>query len=299
MKSCYICLDVGGSEIKAALVYAGEPVPQIAYYPSLSGETAKAIINHLFTIILQTAGSATHSDRILGVGMAFPGPFDYENGVSLMQGLSKYDALYGINLKDALEKRLRLLPESPLPAGLPFRFINDVSAFALGELHFGAAKGAARGMYVCIGTGCGSAFSRDNRLLTKKDGVIPENGYLYPLPYKKGCIDDYLSKRGLQALSLSVLGIPMDGYSLAKQAFEGNRKALQCYGDFGLDIKAALLPFLEAFRPSCLILGGQIMKSAALFINPLSGYCEERGIVLSISADTSLRTLQGLTTIFN
>ncbi len=38
--------------------------------------------------------------------MAIPGPFDYENGISRMQGLNKYDAIYGIPLEREIKARV-------------------------------------------------------------------------------------------------------------------------------------------------------------------------------------------------
>ena len=43
---------------------------------------------------------------VVGVGMAIPGPFDYENGISRMQGLNKYDAIYGIPLEREIKARV-------------------------------------------------------------------------------------------------------------------------------------------------------------------------------------------------
>ena len=46
---------------------------------------------------------------IRGVGMAIPGPFDYEHGISRMQGLNKYDAIYGIPLESEIRERVPAL----------------------------------------------------------------------------------------------------------------------------------------------------------------------------------------------
>ncbi len=67
---------------------------------------------------------------------------------------------------------------------------------------------------------------------------------------------------------------------------------------FGGRLRDALEPFLEAFRPEALCLGGQIMGSAALFLAPVEELCMAAGIRVCITADTSLRTLQGLTRIY-
>ena len=61
------------------------------------------------------------------IDLAFPGPFDYKNGICLLQGLDKYDALYGCNLRRAFSE-ISGLPEQKI------QFINDAAAFALGEM---------------------------------------------------------------------------------------------------------------------------------------------------------------------
>ncbi|MFQ9762219.1 MAG: hypothetical protein ACLRYE_02830 [Gemmiger formicilis] len=60
------------------------------------------------------------------IDLAFPGPFDYKNGICLLQGLDKYDALYGCNLRRAFSE-ISGLPEQRI------QFINDAAAFALGK----------------------------------------------------------------------------------------------------------------------------------------------------------------------
>ena len=48
MKAGYVCLDVGGTEIKSAAVTpAGEVVEPVAYAPARASEAAQAVIAHL------------------------------------------------------------------------------------------------------------------------------------------------------------------------------------------------------------------------------------------------------------
>ena len=112
-----------------------------------------------------------------------------------MQGLDKYDALYGVDLRQELLHRLSGAGLEGLE-GEDIRFINDVSAFALGEMYFGNARGAEKAMFICIGTGCGSAFGVEGRLADESTPGVPPKGYVYPVPFLDSCIDDYLSKRG-------------------------------------------------------------------------------------------------------
>lgn len=285
MSRNYLCLDVGGTEIKAAVIDAdGHLLQPMAFFPARSEEDREALLNH-FTAIIRFFPLPTD-----GIRMAFPGPFDYAQGICLMQGLSKYDSLYGVSLRRELSQRLGILPEK-------IRFANDASAFGLGEMGFGWAPGFHRVLCICIGTGCGSAFGVDGMLAPKGTSGVPESGFLFDAPFQDGRIDDYLSRRGLMRLTQEQLGTPMDGKTLAQQVRLGIPGAATCFLAFGEQIRDALYPFLTGFGPQILCLGGQITRSADLFLQPLEMCCQELGIRLRITEDTSLRTMQGLTRI--
>ena len=89
---------------------------------------------------------------IAGAGFAFPGPFDYKNGISLMKEINKYDSIYGVSIETEIKKKLPILQK------IPFKFLHDIEAFALGEYYFGLDAKPNRVFCLCIGTGTGSAF---------------------------------------------------------------------------------------------------------------------------------------------
>lgn len=297
MQETFICLDVGGTEIKgAALQQNGTLLTALQHFPSRSNESAQALIAHFTALIVDLARQAS-AKKIDGLRLAFPGPFDYENGICLLQGLSKYDALYGLSLREALTKSLEAHSAVSLGDTFDIRFVNDVGAFALGELHHGHAAGSARALFVCIGTGCGSAFSVGSLLAPTGTPHVPLHGYIYDQPFLGSNIDDYLSRRGICALSKKMLGTACDGLALSKKVQDGDLAARACFDAFGDLVTQALTPFLDTFKPEYLVLGGQITRSADLFTLALRKSCTERNILLCFSDDTSLRTLQGLLSI--
>ena len=98
----YALLDVGGTEIKRRTVSEdGIPIDQITHFPSKSKADSATIINNLSEIIRNGNGMLPEC-----VAMAFPGPFDYENGISYMKGIGKYDSIYGKPLRCMLYKVL-------------------------------------------------------------------------------------------------------------------------------------------------------------------------------------------------
>lgn len=293
MNTPLLCLDVGGTEIKGAVVCDGRLLTPLRHFPSRSHEDRETLLQNFTAIIRALLDGPGAPKTVGGLRLAFPGPFDYASGVCLLQGLDKYDALYGVSLRQELFDRLPGLLESPSD----IRFINDVAAFGLGETHYGDARGSARSMSVCIGTGCGSAFCVGKELAP--DGIpgVPKNGEIYPTPFLGKCIDDIVSKRGLVELTSQRLGEPMEGAALAARVAAGDEQAAACFLEFGGRLRDALEPFLRQFRPECLCVGGQITRSFSMFGGPLQDLCLELGTGLFVAADTSELAMAGLCTL--
>lgn len=290
MQPLYLCADVGGTQIKTALLSAeGALAAPISKAPARADLPREPMLEHLTACLLAAAENAP-AGAVQGVRLAVPGPFDYPAGICKIEGLAKYGALYGVDLR--AELGARLAARLGAAAG-DIRFQNDVAAFALGELRFGCAKGTARGLFVCIGTGCGSAFTLGEDLAPAGTPGMPTDGYIYPLPLRGKRIDDWLSRRGLQTLSGEMLGERLDGLALARRADAGDAGAQAVWQEFGALLAEALTPVLDAYCPALCCLGGQVTASGARFLPPLQAACAARGVALACTQDTSLRAMQG------
>lgn len=188
----YLCADIGGTQIKTGLLDgAGRLVGAIHREDAQAGLPQQPLLDHIAACLLAPwPGDAS----VAGVCLAMPGPCDYPAGRCWIEGLEKYGSLYGADLRRELGARL--VPALG-PAGENLLFQNDVAAFALGELRCGCAQGIQRGLFVCIGTGCGSAFTVGDALAPEGTPGVPPQGYLYPLPLAGKRVDDWLSRRGL------------------------------------------------------------------------------------------------------
>ena len=187
MQEVYLCLDVGGTEIKAApLDKRGNFLAPVRHFPAMAGADRQTLLENFGWIF---SSICPENAVPIEIDLAFPGPFDYKNGICLLQGLDKYDALYGCNLRRAFSE-ISGLPEQRI------QFINDAAAFALGEMTFGQATQAGRALFVAVGTGCGSAFGVNGFLAEEGTPGVPPNGYFYNAPFRDSCVDDYISRRG-------------------------------------------------------------------------------------------------------
>ncbi len=182
----------------------------------------------------------------------------YENGISLIQGVDKYEAIYGINIGEALRKRLNLTDT------IPIRFRNDAEAALVGEAIYGAGKPFSRFVGVTLGTGMGSSFIVDGERVTTGKGV-PETGFLFPVDFRGKQADEWFSTRGLLR-RFADAGQEFSSVTSAATAAEaGDTSALQTFAMFGSDMATFLNPFLQDFSAEALLVSGGIAAAHPYF----------------------------------
>jgi glucokinase len=201
------------------------------------------------------------------LGVAVPGPFDYGAGRSMIR--HKLEGLYGVDLRSELAAALAL-PEHAV------RFLNDAEAFLLGEWWAGAASEHERAVGITLGTGLGSAFMAEGRIVHDGAGV-PPRGALWELRFRGSPVEDTISSRGL----LAGVGGVSQAEEAASRARAGDPAAACAFADLGHALGEFLAPWLREFEPSCLVVGGSIARSWELF-GP--GVCAELESIESLDS---------------
>ncbi|WP_081852554.1 ROK family protein [Prevotella sp. 10(H)] len=271
MISYYLGIDIGGSHISAALVECG---------------TKKIYNNHVFEKEVEPHASTSeiinswqsfiadilHQSvdmNILGIGVAIPGPFDYSRGISKIGGVSKYESLFGLNIKQAIRY---IFPDTQKPVV----FLNDATAHALGEYYADNTLGK-KSIFISLGTGFGSAFLIEGLPQTSGEDV-PRNGYLYNCPVEDGIADDKLSTRWFTNTWYERTGKPIAGVKeLADEARNGNLIALELFDKFSNNLANLMIQWFHRFKPQSLIIGGNIAKASDLFLNIVTDLIKEAG----------------------
>jgi len=290
MKDISICLDIGGTYIKGMVFDENNNplIKQIKQFSALSNQSATVIFDNIIQIMKDLVQSQNNKDfKVVFLGVAFPGPFDYKKGISYIKDLGKFDSLYNLNVKQELKERVQAIGHEFETAKL--YFTNDATAFAIGENYLSKVESGA---YFTIGTGLGSTFIRDKEIIKGKFG-IPENGMLYSEPFRSSIIDNYISSRGLKNISKKYLQTELSGYKLAKRANMGDEGALKAFQEFGNDISEAISPYIDSFNPKEIVFGGQISNSHPYFERGLQENLLKH-IHIRISENTSTSTLLGL-----
>lgn len=243
-------LDIGGTHVTAARVDVASAAVDARSRVRLSLPAAAGRAELLAAI--SSAALAIRRADTRRFGVAVPGPFDYSTGVAAIS--HKLQGLFGVDLRSELRSALRL----PDPAALVF--LNDAEAFLLGEWWAGAARGHARAVGITLGTGLGSAFLENGRIV-RVGPEVPPGGALYQLEFRGAPVERTISRGGLLA---RYGGSPENGgdvEQIAGRARAGERAARRLFDELAASLAEFLTPWLRAFGPTCLVVGGSIARS--------------------------------------
>jgi len=264
---CAACLDIGGTTVKSGVVT--EDGKLIAGTTSQAPVNSKGSIEEILSTFAQSLGKvlkyANECENTLGgIGIAMPGPFDYERGISYIKDLDKYESIYGVNVKQELQQRLKL------PSEFPLVFDVDSWSFARGEVWFGAGNPYSRVIVFTMGTGVGSAFAVNKRIVDEGPGLPPWLGCISLQPYKKSVLNDYISRTYMMKHYEELTGKTIDIEEMADRAKTGEVEAILVFEEIGSVLGQFLKRHnVEEFGAECVLFGGQISKSIDLFIGPI------------------------------
>jgi glucokinase len=189
-----------------------------------------------------------------------------------------------------------LLEKLKLRLPMPMRIMNDASAAALGEMHFGNAKGMQDFIVITLGTGFGSGIVCNGKLVEGFDGFAGELGHIDMTIGDgritglnvKGGLEAYVSATGLKRTILYMMCQHLDesrfrdvayndlhGEEITKAAEEGDPIALKAF-DYTANILGQALANFSAFtQPEAFFLLGGLVDSGKFILDPLEKYFNE------------------------
>ncbi len=162
MSDLVIGVDLGGTQVRAALCDAQGHLLARAAQPALAVEGPDAVFGRIVESIRQVAGEIS---RVRCIGLSAPGPVDPWQGIVLES--PNLPGMVAFPIKARLEGEFHL----PAFAG------NDANLAALAEHRYGAGRGVAHMLYMTISTGIGGGIIADGRLFLGWRGLAGELGH--------------------------------------------------------------------------------------------------------------------------
>lgn len=200
------------------------------------------------------------------IGIAMPGPFDYENGISYITGLNKFECLYRLPVKTLLAERLSIPPED-------IRMVNDASAFLLGEMMIGAGRGFTKAAGITLGTGAGSATFSDNNI---------QDGDLWCTEYRASRVEDYLCANWFSKEYEKLTGKRVHDVKALINLYYMEPCVQTILASFSEHLAEVLLLKYPPHMQDVIIVGGNIARAWNYFIPAAQQYFRERGVVMNL-----------------
>lgn len=247
--------DIGGSHITTGLYNpkTGFVVPESIIRAEVNSKGAADEILSAWVGALQSV-LAKADAPVNALALAMPGPFGYGDGISYIKGLSKYESIYGMNIRKHLARKLDL-------DGRQIMFRNDAESTIAGEVLAGAGKDYNRVIGITLGTGFGSAFSNSKQTVDLNLGSDA---------YKETIADDYFSTRWFVKRYQQVKGKSLDGG--VKQLAECAENDAQCreiFEEFANSLASFLLKPVADTQAEVLVICGNIARASKFFLPQL------------------------------
>ncbi len=267
-------LDIGGTQIKAALVDSSGSIVW-------SARTNTPLnLEGLRTALRTLVAGVPREHSIAGAGVACKGIIDTSTtGVECLPGVMSY--VEGCLLSDLLC--------DALGCTVPVYADNDARVALVGECVWGAARGKRDVILLTLGTGIGGAILSDGRILRGHRGIAGHLGHITVDPEgslcmcgNRGCLESVFSARVIEADGFSAIhrglttslrslqeGRPPSCIDVFQAASDGDPVAV-CIVQSGVrKLGGAIAGLLHALDPEVVILGGQVANAGDTLFAPL------------------------------
>jgi glucokinase len=286
-KQRFLGVDLGGSKILTAVIDTQGKILSRDYRSTQAEKGAEVVIR----AILNSAGSAVKQagmdiKKIDAIGIGAAGFSNPETGVVFSS--PNLPDWHNVPLRDIIERE----------AGRKTFLTNDAKAAALGELHFGAARGARNFIYITLSTGIGGGIVINGELYTGAIGTAGEIGHMTIEVNgprcncgNTGCWEALASGSALaqqavqrikQGTQTSILNYAegdlgkVTAQVIQAAAEQGDSLAKELIIQTGYYIGVGLANLINIFNPELIVIGGGLANIGDTLLKPAYKVARER-----------------------
>jgi glucokinase len=273
----FIVADVGGTQIRAGIFTAGNPVP-------LTVKKIKTVEGHQMPTdrLIGLLHEIWPDDmEVAGIIVAVPGFLDpYEGFVFEAVNVPGWNKL---NLREIIQDEFHI----------PVLLGNDANLAALGEWRYGAGRGYHDILYLTISTGIGGGAIINDQLLVGARGFAGEFGHVTVRPEGPKCtcgqrghleamaagpaIARFVKEKIAIGFDCSLAGkTNISAKDVSEAAKAGDPLCIRAIQQAGTYIGFALSDFLHILNPAIIILGGGVGLSGNLIVDAIIAAMPER-----------------------
>lgn len=256
----YVGIDIGGTNIKSGIVDELGKIVNETSIPTGADRPQEVVLKDIIASVNKLIEEAKVSPVAAGIGT--PGSIDSKRGVVIRN--------FNLGWKD-----FAIAPAMSEALGIPATLENDADAAALGEVVAGSAKGAKSAMIITLGTGVGSGYVVDGKIVRGCEfgHMVIAHGGLQCTCGRKGCFEAYCSATGLIKMTKESRITEADGTVNGRTVFDaadsGNKVAAKLIDEYIEYLACGLVNLVNGLQPEVISLGGGIAKQGERILGPL------------------------------
>lgn len=176
--------------------------------------------------------------------------------------------------------------------GLECTLTNDANAAAIGEMQYGAARGMNDFILVTLGTGVGSGFVANGKLIYGHDGFAGEMGHVIAVRDgrmcgcgRRGCLETYASATGIVRTAEEWLAGRRDitapwtqekitARAIHEAALQGDAFAHKLFAYTGRILGQTLADMVAITSPEAIIFFGGLARAGDLLLSHVQEHME-------------------------
>jgi glucokinase len=280
-------IDLGGTKTLTAVVDPQGEMLSSDESMTPAAEERETLIESILNSAhraLQQANIIISEISAIGIGAA--GISNPEAGILFSS--PNLPRLRNVLLRDIMQERL----------GKKTFLINDASAAALGEFHFGAARSARSFIYITLGTGIGGGIVIDGKIYTGAIGAAGEVGHMTiddngPICNcgNRGCWETLASgtalarearkriEKGVRTSILEYAGGDIErvtAQAIHSAAQQGDSLAKELIARTGYYVGVGLANLINIFNPELIVIGGGLSSIGDMLLKPAFKEAGER-----------------------
>lgn len=299
MKKAAFGIDIGGTYTKIGLVDEFGNVLKEGKFPTTKFPDSESFIEALSAELQKILDSFAQEIDVLGIGAGAP-------NANYLTGYIEYAP----NLP--WKGKIPIVRKMKEHFDMPVIVTNDANAAAIGEMHFGKAKGMKDFVIITLGTGLGSGFVSNGNLIYGNDGFAGELGHTRVKIDgrrcrcgKTGCFEAYVSATGIKRTIFEFLsfypqeselrGVAYDDLHsamISEAAHRGDFIAQEAFKFTGRILGEKLADIIALFSPEAIFLFGGLVNAGELILDPTKFHMDKN--LLPVFANKTRLEISGL-----
>ncbi len=277
-----IGIDIGGTNTVFGAVNLEGDILIESSMPTNLYDNINDYLNHLSKAIDSVLNSISFNYKLIGIGIGAPNGNIYKGTIEYAPNLKWRGSVDFVKL---FKKYYNV----------PMALTNDANAAALGEMMYGGAKNMKNFIEVTLGTGLGSGFVVNKKIIYGHNGFAGELGHISVdidgrlcACGRKGCLETYASASGIKrtvlyelrksnknSLLRNIKAENLRSKDIYIAATKNDKIALNAFDFTGKILGLKLADAVAITEPEAIFLFGGLALSGDYILKPTLKYFEK------------------------